>query len=445
MNVTSLQPEDVDHTEAIPAISHDRLPTLYRDSSFLGMAVTQFLGAFNDNLFKQLMLLLATPTLAELAAGTARDRQGPAQAVFSAGFLIFSGFAGYLSDRFSKRPIVIMSKVAEIVVMLMGLVGFMMYDLIGFGGMLVVLFLMGTQSAFFGPSKYGILPEMLRPRDLPRANGVFLMLTFLAIIFGTALAGRLWTLTGGQIWLAQMACVVIAIVGTLTSLFVRRLPPAQPELRHRWSVWGVSREMRTLLLVDRELFWALAASSMFWMVGAIVLLAVNALGKTQLGLSEELTSNMAASIGAGIAVGCILGGYLSRGRVSRRVVVLGAVGTVVALTLMCLPGRNHGHLLGYPSSIPVLILMGASAGVFVVPVQVLLQSRPPREQKGRMIGTMNQCQWLGVIAGALLFELCVRVLDATGGPRCAVFGVTAALMLPVALFYRPVDQILAND
>ncbi|MEX2316664.1 MAG: MFS transporter [Pirellulales bacterium] len=443
--MSSFQQEDVAHSaELAVAIDHEALPTLYRDPSFLGMAATQFLGAFNDNLFKQLILLLATPSLIESTTSSADDKQGPAQAVFSAGFLIFSGFAGYLSDRFSKRPIVILSKVAEIVVMLMGLVAFLFYDSVGFEGLLIVLFLMGTQSAFFGPSKYGILPELLRARDLPRANGVFLMLTFVAIIFGTALAGRLWNITGGQIWWAQAICVLIAVVGTLTSLTVRRLPAAQPNLRHQWSAWGLSRDVRQMLSSDRELLWALAASTMFWMVGGMVLLAVNALGKTQLGLEEAATSNMAASIGAGIALGCIAGGYLSKGRVRRSLVTAGAVGTVVTLAILSLPGPHNGHLLGYQNSIPVLILMGASAGVFVVPVQVLLQSRPPKEQKGRMIGAMNQFQWVGVIAGALVFDVCAAVLDATGGPRCAIFGVTAALMLPVAILYRPRNQSLVE-
>jgi MFS family permease len=447
MTAPDVQSNDLDvAASGIPDLpASDALPTLYRDKSFWGMAATQFLGAFNDNLFKQLILLLATPTAIELAATGEEDRQAEAQIVFAASFLIFSGFAGFLSDRFSKRPIIVLSKVAEIVVMLLGMIGFYFYDTIGFGGMLVVLFLMGSQSAFFGPSKYGILPEMLRPADLPRANGVFLMLTFLAIIFGTAFAGRLWTWTNGKVWLASAACVLIAVVGTYTSFFVRRVRAAQPGLSHTWASWGVSREIRQLLRDDRPLFWAVVASSMFWLVGGMVLPSVNALGKTQLGLSEEHTSNMAAMIGLGIALGCTLGGYLSRGRVSRPIVVSGATGTVATLALMCLPGGHNGHLLGYPNSIPILILMGVFAGMFVVPVQVMLQSRPPSSEKGRMIATMNQFSWVGVIVGAIIFKASVVVLDATGAPRCALFGVTAALMLPVALFYRPQTQALAND
>lgn len=421
------------------------LPPLARDTSFWGMAVTQFLGAFNDNLFKQLMLLLATPTAAELAAGTAVDRQAAAQIVFAAAFLIFSGFAGFVSDRVSKRPVIILSKVAEIVAMLLGVFGFLWYGTFGFYGLLCVLFLMGTQSAFFGPAKYGILPETLRPADLPRANGIFLMLTFLAIIFGTAAAGFLLTHSGEHVWMGSLVCVAIAVVGTLTSLAVRRVPVARPGLEYGHSSWGVSGDILRLLRQDRHLLWAIAVVSVFWMVGGIVQQTVNALGLTQLGLNDKQTSILAASIGLGIAIGCALGGYLSRGRVNRNVVTTGAIGLFVTLIVMALPGGPHQHLLGYRGSIPVLVLMGVFTGMFIVPVQVALQSRPPKEQKGRMIATMNQFSWVGIILGAILYQTCILVLDATGWPRSSIFAVAAALMLPVAILYRPSDEALASE
>jgi acyl-[acyl-carrier-protein]-phospholipid O-acyltransferase/long-chain-fatty-acid--[acyl-carrier-protein] ligase len=426
------------------AYPHDQLPTLYRDSSFLGMAATQFLGAFNDNVFKQLILLLATPTLVQLESGTAEDLQSEAQFVFAASFLIFSGFAGYLSDRFSKRPIVILSKVAEIVVMALGMIGFLLYEWIGVTGMFFVLFLMGTQSAFFGPSKYGILPEMIRGSDLPRANGVFLMLTFLAIIFGMATAGGLKLLLDDRIWLASLACIAIAVAGTLTSLLVRRVPAAQPGLNYDWSCWLVPKDTLKMLWRDKQLVAAIAVVAVFWMVGGMVLQAVNALGKSQLGLDEFRTSLLAAAIGVGTAIGCMLGGYLSRDRVSRPVVTGGAIGTVVALVVMSLPGGSHGHLLGYAGSLPVLVLLGATSGMLIVPVQVALQSRPPREEKGRTIATMNQISWIGVILGAVVYKYCLVVLDYTGWPRAAIFAVAAALMLPVAIFYRPKDEKLSE-
>jgi MFS family permease len=425
---------------------HDGLPPLARDTSFWGMAVTQFLGAFNDNLFKQMMLLLATPTAVQLAAGDADDRQSLAMGVFAAAFLIFSGYAGYLSDRISKRPVIIASKVAEIVAMGLGMVGFLLYGYIGFNGMLVVLFLMGVQSAFFGPSKYGILPETIRPRDLPRANGIFLMLTFLSIIFGMALAGGLLQLVGNEhVWVASMVCVFIAIVGTLTSLAVRHVPPANPELKADWQSWLVPPDILRLLVKDVSLLWAILVVSVFWMVGGMVQQGVNALGKTQLGLNDAKTSILAASIGLGIALGCAIGGYLSRDRVNRNVVIVGEIGIFVTMVLMSLRGGPHQHLLGYYGSIPTLIAMGAFTGMFIVPIQVALQSRPPREQKGRMIATMNQCSWIGILLGAVVYAACIKVFDAYDWPRNTMFAVTAGLMLPVAILYRPKDEALASE
>jgi acyl-[acyl-carrier-protein]-phospholipid O-acyltransferase/long-chain-fatty-acid--[acyl-carrier-protein] ligase len=427
------------------AIPHQQLPELSRDRSFWAMAITQFLGAFNDNLFKQLILLLATPTLAQAAAGSAKDVQSNAQFVFAAAFLIFSGFAGYLSDRYSKSRIVVICKVAEIFVALMGMIGFVLFDRIGVNGMFFVLFLMGMHSAFFGPAKYGILPEMIRANDLPRANGLFLMLTFLAIIFGMALAGALLIVFQHErIWLGSLACIVIAIFGTVASMFIRRLPPANASLNYDWSCWLIPRQTLQLMMRNKQLLAAVIVVAIFWMVGGVVLQTVNALGKTQLGLNELQTSVLNVAIGLGTSIGCMLGGYLSHGRINRSVVVGGAVGTVVSLIVMSLPGSHHDHLLGFYGSIPVLMLLGTFSGMFIVPVQVALQSLPPPDEKGRMIATMNQFSWAGVILGAIVYKMCIPILDTTGWPRASIFAVTALLMVPVAIFYRPKDEQLAD-
>jgi acyl-[acyl-carrier-protein]-phospholipid O-acyltransferase/long-chain-fatty-acid--[acyl-carrier-protein] ligase len=426
-------------------LDHSTLPPLARDSSFWGMAITQFLGAFNDNLFKQLILLLATPTAAELASGKSGDNQSLAMVVFSVPFLAFSGIAGYVSDRISKRWVVVGAKVAEVLIMFLGFLGFWWYHVIGFNGMMIVLFLMGTHSAFFGPAKFGILPEMIRASDLPRANGIFLMLTFMAIIVGMAAAGGLLTFSGGRVWIGSLVCIAIAVFGVITAQLVRRLPAAQPTLKLHRSSWGIPAEILQLLRRDRQLLLAIIVVSMFWMVAGIVASAVNALGKTQLGLEDYQTSLLTTSISVGIAVGCVLGGYLSRDRVNGRVVKTGAVGLIATLVAMALPGGDKHHLLGYRWSFPVLILMGAFTGMFVVPVQVIIQSRPPRAEKGRMIATMNQCTWLGIILGSLIFGACIWLLDWTLWPRSTIFAVTAILMLPVAIFYHPKDEALPES
>lgn len=423
-----------------PPIDREKLPPLARDMSFWSMAVTQFLGAFNDNLFKQLVLLLATPTLQQKKAGES-DYQAEAMIIFAGSFFLFSGFAGWLSERTAKQVIIFWSKVAEIGVMVAGMIGFYFFGVVGLWGMMVVLFFMGTQSAFFGPAKYGILPEMLRDRDLPRGNGIFLMFTFLAIVFGTAIAG-IMSDQPEEIWKWSSLCVLIAAAGTLTSAWVRPVPIADPQARFRWSDAIVPPEMLQIVAKNKELLLALLVTSLFWLLGGVVQPAVNALGKTQLGLDDARTSILTAMLGVGIPIGCILGGYLSRGSINPRIVTTGAVGIVITLALLSLQGGPHRHLLGFWGSMPVLVLLGVSTGMFIVPVQVSLQSLPPMGDKGRMIALMNQCNWLGIILGAVLYWLCNIVLDELKEPRNVIFGVTAVLMLPVALFYRPKEQQL---
>jgi MFS family permease len=482
---------------------HEDLPELYRDPSFWGMTATQFLGAFNDNLFKQLVLLLSIVTLgfgvpaeqalaaiwacsvlltssinaaglmpfsgllafAVLGFGEPMDRQGLAMFVFALPFLAFTGFAGYLSDRYSKREIVVWSKVAEIVVMGLGGLAFFAYSANGIlWPLYAVLFLMAAQSAFFGPAKYGILPELLRPRDLPRANGLMLMTLFLAIIFGTVVAGVLLEFFSEQLWVASACCIAIAIIGTITSLIVRPLRPANPELKFQLSALAVPRDMRQLLRRDRSLLAALTVSSVFWLLAGLVPPAVNALGKIELEVGDGLTSVMTGSIGVGIAIGCVVGGIISGGQVDFRLLRIGSAGMLVCLALLAVPGGGDidalkdaaGKLtqlpgigesrqwLGFWGSLPLLLLAGAFTGLFAVPLQVFMQSRPPSDCKGRMIAVLNQANWVGIIISAGLYSALAWLIRFYNWPQSTMFIFIALLTLPIALFYHPKNEILGE-
>jgi len=425
-------------------------PSLFRDRSFWGMTATQFLGAFNDNLFKQLVLLLAVGGPLGMLVGASgdvkiipparsgADLQSLAMFLFAAPFLLFSGFAGFLSERLSKRSVVVACKVAEIGIVLLGMAAFVLWNELGMAGLLIVLFLMGTHSAFFGPPKWGILPELFDERDLPLANGIILMTTFLAIIFGTALAGVLVDFFGIQrLWLASMACIVIAVTGTVTALQIRPLKPVNPNLPFLWSALTVPGEVISLLKRDHELFWAMCASCMFWLIGGIVQPSVNSLGKVQFGLADGPTSGMAACMGIGIAVGCVVAGKLSRQRVNFRLVKVGAWLLVVILAILAIPGPDGFNLIRVPGTVVALLSLGFSAGLFAVPIQVFLQTRPPESLKGRTIATTNLANWIAIITSAgiyFTFDAIVRQLSV---PRATIFALTALLMLPVAIFYRP--------
>ncbi len=418
--------------------------TLLSDRSFLGMISTQFLGAFNDNLYKQLMLLLAISGLVAGAGGDApgADTQGWATFVFSLPFVLFSGFAGWLSDRFSKTPIIVFSKAAEVVVMLLGLVAFLYYDMFGYAGTWTVLFLMGLQSTFFGPGKYGILPELFPLRDLPRANGLILMTTFLAIIFGTVCAGGLKDLLTGPdgsksgLWIGMLVCVGIAIAGTLTSMMVRKVPPAQPTIKLTADCWVVSKDVYEMLRKDRVLLAALFVSCVFWLVSGIAVPTVNRLGLSVLAVGATKTSILTAAIGLGIMFGALLASALCRNGHGDRLVSVGLWGILASLIALGCWTPGSAHLIGFWGSIVALLLMGVSAGLYAIPLQVFLQDRPPSNLKGRMIATMNQANFVGILISGPLYQAFEAVSSSLGWPISSVFWMMGLLVLPLCIFYR---------
>lgn len=420
------------------AASTEKLPPLLADGSFWGLMATQFLGAFNDNLFKQLVLFVCVKQALD---GQAGNLQGLAMFVFALPFVLLSGVCGVLADRYSKRSIIVVSKVLEIVAMLLGAVAFWTGSLLA---LLVVLSLMGAHSAFFGPAKYGVLPELFRPQDLPRANGWMLMTLFLAIILGVALAGFLTVRLAGQLWLASTACIATAILGTLTAVMIRRTPVAHPGLRIRADSFGIPQEARQLLVSQPRFLAVLMATSVFWCVGGIYQQGVNDLGILQLGIDEQKTSILGACAAIGIAIGCAAAGKLSQGRFEARLVIAGQWGMLACLTLLSLPGPLQGKtLLGIWGAGAVLVVLGASAGVFAVPLTVYLQALTPSGQKGQIIGVMNLVNWIGILASGLLHLGTSRLLAAMQLPPNLIFLVGVALLIPLLVWYRPVSRDLA--
>lgn len=424
-----------------------RTPPLFHDRSFWGMTATQFLGAFNDNIYKQTLLLLfvAVPWgIDQTGKLVTRDLQGFGSLIFALPFIFFSGIAGYLSDRYSKQRVILCCKLAEVAIMIVGLTLFLVYDRTGMslrmaGLFTIVLFLMGSHSAFFGPGKYGILPELFADRDLPGANGIILMTTFLAIILGTSLSGSLMTVFPANLWIIGLTCIGVAACGVATSLLVRPTSAVRPGLPFRVGYLGVPREMRALLARDRPLNAALWVSSVFWMAAAMVLLAVNSLGKTQFHATALATSVLVGSVSVGIATGSAVAGIVSGGRFHARLLRIGAWGLFAFMTLIALPGPRHEHFLGYWGSLVCLVILGGFTGIFAVPLQVLMQLRPPRELKGQMIATMNLLNWTGIVLGGALYQAITLLLEAIRWPPATAFAVMAAMFGAVAVFYRPHD------
>ena len=434
--LTPESPREISVSTAIPE-------RLSRDPSFWGTTATQFFGAFNDNVFKQLLLLVAVSQALQGESET--DYQGLAMILFAAPFVLFAGPSGYFSDKISKTKVIVLAKLLEIVAMVFGVAAFFWYDIFGMAGLLLVLMFMGAQSTLFAPAKYGILPELFHDRDLPKVNGVFLMTTFLAIIFGTVLAGVLRDVLPDNLWVASLVCVGIAIAGTLTTIPLRRTQPATPQAKFTAQSLGMPKQTRELFRRDRAMLSALLASCMFWLCAGIVQQAVNSLGKVQLGLSDTHTSWLGGAIGLGIGLGCLLAGVLSSGKIEFKFVRIGAWGILLCLGLLALPGTNQGHFLGLWGSLPVLILLGVFTGMFSVPIQVYLQAKAPADQKGQVIAEMSRANWLAIFLSGFLYSIFDQVLIWRDLDRCYLFAFTMLIMLPVALFYHPRSEALETE
>ena len=447
--------------------SQSPLPLPFKNRSFLYFLTTQALGAFNDNVFKQLVLLLG---IGYMMSGI--NYQATVQFLFAVPFLIFSGLAGDLSDRFSKGRLMTACKVAEIVIALAGVGAFLLATDSATGNagappylwlLALVVFVLGSQSAFFGPPKYGGLPELVREGDLAPATGLTQMTTFLAIIFGVSLAGLLADIFADRLYLAGLVTVTIAGLGTLTSLGIARCPATAPRRQISLRSFGsVLPTLSSIIHSDPLMFRIMIVYSWFWFVGGVTLTAINALGRLQLGLNNFQTSLMVATTSIGIAAGSVIVGRMSRGKVRLGLIVPGmALMVFCQLGLFLLPLHtptpDELELLNHLKNTPVemqdktpivpvaseeirtlcfgfLFLMGAASGFFSVPLLTFIQARPPSSEKGRVFAAVNWLNWVFIVASAIAYGTGMGLVDNHANRLMGALGI---LTLLVGLFLLP--------
>jgi acyl-[acyl-carrier-protein]-phospholipid O-acyltransferase/long-chain-fatty-acid--[acyl-carrier-protein] ligase len=363
--------------------------------SFISIVITQFLGAFNDNAFKQLILLVAVDLAMKQDVSYYQPLAG---AVFAIPFVLFSGFAGSLSDRFSKTFIIRFCKVWEILVMVLGGVAFFIEDMTL---LFFTLFLMGAQSAFFGPGKYGIFPELLPPRSLSKANGIVLMTTYLAITLGTASAGLLkdGLEAEGDLYKAQGGLVLLAILGTMAAFGIRRAPVADPEIKLKGKVIGDLLPTLKSIFADRSFRCVALTYAYFWGLGAALLMLCNSYGKVLMKLDDAPTSMLLVYLSVGIALGAFGGGLISKGKVDFRVYYWG-----LGLLLASLAALVWAHLAVLAAS-GTLFILGLAGGMFALPLQTSVQLWSQENLRGRVIAAVNFLCFISIFLSSLVFYL----------------------------------------
>jgi MFS family permease len=400
---------------------------LLGNRSFHGHVGAQFFGAFNDNLFKQLILFLAAR---ELFPGD--DKQGLAFAVFSLPFILFSGVAGDLSERYSKRLIIVLMKVCEIGIMIAGAIALQQRS---WTAMLVVLFVMGTHSAFFGPPKYGVIPEIVGKGRLMTANGIITMTTFLSILFGQALAGPLLDRYGQRLWVTGAWCVGFALIGTALALMIRRLPAVRPSTKiSRNPFGGVFKSIKELR-TDPRVFQVLLLNSLFWFNGGVVQQALVGLGASEY-LDIPKQENWRLSVLLVVLAVSIITGSLCVPPISKRIrpgklVAFGAIAMFVAQGLLALVISLLGAR-GYGPSVGLVAALGFTGAFFAVPVQTFLQDAPEEGTRGKTFAVNNFLNFIFIfLAGG--FYLGSSALHLS--PALAAT-VSAALMCGVLMLHR---------
>ena len=382
-----------------------------RQQGFQAFLWTQFLGAFNDNLFKIVVSLLAVQMATSAAAGRNLSLVG---AIFILPFLLFSGYAGQLADVYSKRSVLIVTKSLEIVTALLGLLAFASGRLeITFA----VLFLFALQATLFSPAKYGILPEVLADRDLSRANGLLEMSTFVAIVAGTAIGSYMLDVWNRQLWLIGGAVVAIAVIGTVTSFGIPHVPAAAPHARIRLNPWGEIVDGLKRLRGDRVLWLTVVGISYFWFLGALLQLTTVLFGTEILKLDGRWIGLLTAFAAIGIGIGSVVAGRLSGDKVELGLAPLGSIGMGAFAILL---SRSTASVTAAAFNIT---MVGFFGGLFAVPLNALLQQKSGQQEKGRLMATNNFVNMVGVMLASGALWLCSSFLRLRADQIFLVFGV----------------------
>ena len=352
---------------------------------------TQFLGAFNDNLYRIVVSLAAVAG----AAGTGSGYLSLVGAIFIVPFFLFSGYAGQLADRHSKRTVLVATKVLEIVAMGLAVAALALGHL---AALFAVLFLMALHSTFFSPARYGIVPEILGEKDLSRANGLLEMTTFVAIILGTSIGGLMFAAWSDRMLVIGLVLVAVAVAGTVTSLWIPRVAPANPDAPFQINPWREIASGTARLRRNRTLWLTVIGMSYFWFLAALLQMVIILLGTDVMRLSDQWVGALGAFLAVGIGAGSMAAGRLSGDKVELGLVPIGSIG--MGASAFLLAGSET-----FASVSAALMLLGVSGGLFIVPLNALLQQKAGATERGQLMATNNFLNNAGVLLASVALWL----------------------------------------
>ncbi len=396
---------------------------------FWSLFVTQFQGAFSDNLYKFLAIFFV---MQSFQGNTEKiDSLIPViGAVFSVPFIVFSLAGGYLSDRYSKKLVAIGTKVAEVLIMVLATFALMQGEVVF---IVAVIFLMSTQSAFFGPAKYGSLPELLPPEKLAWGNGVIGMGTNMAVILGMVAAGFISDRFGASTATAGLVLVGLAVAGLLCSLGITRIPSSNVTKQFRVNFASELFRQVKRIYPDRPLFFAILGEMFFFFIAAMIQLHLVIYGKEVLDLNDLESSYLQATIAVGIGAGCLIAGFVSGKKIEYGLIPLGALGMVVFSCLMSVETPSKAWAYGSVGG------LGFFGGFFLVPILALVQQRPDKKDKGTVVATSSTLSFVGILlsAGAYFLLTSDKVLGLSAQQTFLAIGVLTFLGAAYIIYLLP--------
>jgi 1-acyl-sn-glycerol-3-phosphate acyltransferase len=409
---------------------------LMRESRFRPFFFTQFLGAFNDNVFKTALITLVTFHASQLTTIDSGTLVTVLPGLFILPYFIFSASCGQLADKLDKERVARAVKVFEIAIMCVAAYGFLRHQL---WALVSALFLMGLHSTIFGPVKYSYLPHHLHPEELVGGNGMVEMGTFVAILLGQVLGAWLIVVhpDGG---VASIGVIVIAVLGWLVSRYIPHTPAADPTLKIDWNPQTSTINTLRMANTTRSVWLSLLGISWFWFYGATLLAQFPTYAKTVLGGNETTFITMLSVFSIGIGAGSLLCERLSSNRVEIGLVPFGAIGlTVFGVDLYF--ATPHAALIGALTYrvIADLILLGIFGGLYIVPLYALIQSRTAKQYQSRIIAANNILNAAFMVGSAIVSVLLLKL----GLSIAQLFLATAIFNAVVAIYiYSLVPEFL---
>ncbi len=405
---------------------------------FLPFFITQFLGAFNDNVFKQGLIILLTYKALTITALPVEIRAPLCQAIFILPFFLFSATAGQLADCYDKAILIRLIKTLEVGIMALACAGFFTHNL---SFLLGALFLLGVHSTLFGPIKYAILPQTLQADELVGGNALIETGTSLAILVGSILGGYLIALPGAGIESLSMAIVGVAIVGLLASFFIPRTGVAAPDLKVNWN--PVTETWRNIRFIreNRTVFLSVLGISWFWFYGVTLQSNIPALTKQVLGGDEFVVILLLTTLSVGIGIGSLLCEKLSGKKVELGLVPFGAIGLTAFGIDIWLATLHHppvtqlapdlDSFVGLPGNLRVIIDffgLGLFSGFYIVPLYALVQTRSEPTHRARVIAGNNILNALFMVTASLLTMLLLNVFKISLPGLLALTAILSAIV-----------------